>query len=378
MQRRTFLQAAALSALGLAGCRSAGPADLRLTLLEQALPNAVIRRFQQAQTGQMVLASAPSAAALFAALQQAQQGTAPGPAADLSSLGDYWLTAAIQQNLVQPLTVDALADWGTLAAPWPELVQRQPGSGQLAADGPVWGVPYRWGGLVIAYDRQQFASRAWRPQGWQDLLHPSLARQVVLPDHPRLVLGLALKGVGASANGVDPAAVADLPAFLERLAPNVRIYDSQHPLETLITGGAALVVGWSLDVLPALEPYSIYEVVVPQEGTLLSADLWVRPRTGQNDDVDHAGEANETGNDTSDNLGDLGQQWLAYCLGDTFAQELLDFGDQLSPRWLGTPASDRHLLLQHPAALAASEFLHPLSAEAESRYLDLWRDLRGG
>lgn len=376
MQRRTFLQAAALSALGLAGCRSMGNADLRLTLLEQALPNAVIRRFQQDRTGQMVLDSAPSAAALFTALQQAQQNTASRPASDLSSLGDYWLTAAIQQDLVQPFAVDELADWGTLAPPWPELVQRQPSTGQLAAYGPVWGVPYRWGGLVIAYDRQQFADRAWRPQGWADLLHPSLSRQVVLPDHPRLVLGLALKGVGASANVADPAAVADLPAFLERLAPNVRTYDSQYPLETLITGGAALVVGWSLDVLSALEAYSIYEVVVPQEGTLLSADLWVRPRAAQTEALE-TGAAHET-SDPLGELGDLGQQWLAYCLGETFAQELLDFGDQLSPRWLGTPASDRHLLLQHPAALAVSEFLHPLSAEAEGRYLDLWRELRGG
>ena len=44
---------------------------------------------------------------------------------------------------------------------------------------------------------------------WEDLLRPEWSRRLVLPDHPRVVIGLGLKAVGASANVEDPTQVPD-------------------------------------------------------------------------------------------------------------------------------------------------------------------------
>ena len=72
--------------------------------------------------------------------------------------------------------------------------------------------------------------------------------------------------------------MAGLETFLADLHQQVRVYDSDHALETLVIGDATAVVGWSDDSLPLLKQYRHLAVAVPPQGTLLSAQLWVRPQ----------------------------------------------------------------------------------------------------
>lgn len=347
-------------------------------MLDKSLPPQLIHQFEQglAKGTHLSLTSQKSLVDLFKNLQtwhtppSAQAGDAPKDnglslPADLVTLNDYWLTAAIQQQLLHPIDSQGLDNWDQLPPTWPALLKRQPQTGLLAVDGPLWGVPYRWGGLVIAYSPEKLAAD-WRPHGWQDLLHPDLTQQIILPDHPRLVLGLAQKAVGASVNGADPAAVPGLTDFLQALAPQVLTYSSDHYLEPLITGNATLVVGWSMDVLSALELYPSFGVVAPVEGTILSADLWVRPQAAQGRD-----------------LPELGQQWLDFCLSLPFAERLKIYANDLSPLWLGRPLSataaqskPHPLVNWSPQTAAASEFLHPLEQTVTEQYLSLWKTLR--
>ncbi|MFQ4137192.1 extracellular solute-binding protein [Nodosilinea sp. PGN35] len=370
MNRRSFLAGAggvALTTL-LAGCQRASSGDLRLAMLANSVPAQLLRAFEQLpdRGGGLSISPQDSLVELYSLLQRwhsQPEGATPPPLADWVSLADYWLAPAIRQGLLQPLDVTALTAWGDLAAVWPDLVRRT-AEGIPDGAGSLWAVPYRWSHLVLLYDSTRLPRSAAQLTTWADLLRPELARRVVLPDHPRLVLGLAQKALGAAANGADPAAVAGLADFLDRLQRQVRVYDSSRYLETLIVGDATAVVAWADDVLPMLRQYRQLAVAVPPEGTVLSAQLWVRP-------------------EASPAPSPAAMDWLNFCLGADFATQLAIFGQTLSPLlWGESPQQWPEPLRSPPqigldrAIAARSEFLLPLTAEAENRYGQLWQTLR--
>ncbi len=369
MNRRTFLAGTgglALAALA-AGCQRAASGDLRLAMVVNSVPAQLLRAFQQRpdQGGGVAVNPQESLLELYDLLQRwhslPKEAGLP-PVADWVSLSDYWLAPAIRQGLVQPVNVTELSQWGNLAAVWPDLLRRTAG-GMPSAEGSIWAVPYRWSHLVLLYDSTRLSDSA-ELTTWADLLRPELARRVILPDHPRLVLGLAQKALGASANGEAPAAVAGLETFLADLHQQVRAYDSSRYLESLIIGDATAVVGWSDDVLPLLKQYRHLAAMVPAGGTLLSAQLWVQPASSPPPSAQ-------------------GLSWLDFCLANDFATQLAIFGQGVSPRLWGVGPGQLPEPLQQPSAIVLppeaadqSEFLLPLNAEAETRYARLWETMR--
>jgi putative spermidine/putrescine transport system substrate-binding protein len=368
MNRRSFLAGAGGAALAtlLAGCQRGTAANLRLAMLANSVPAQLLRAFQKDdQGGSVAVTPQDSLVGLYSLLQgwhNPPTGASVAPVADWVSLADYWLAPAIQQGLVKPPDVSSLAGWDTLAPVWPELVRRG-AQGMPSTEGDIWAMPYRWSHLVLLYDPTRLPPDQ-ALSTWADLLRPELTRRVILPDHPRLVIGLAQKALGASANSADPDAVDGLQSFLSDLHQQVRTYDTNHYLEALIIGDATAVVGWSDDVLPLLKQYQQLAAVVPPEGTLLSAQLWVQ-------------------SEVISAQSPLALNWLDFCLGDDFAQQLAIYGQSASPNLWGVGPNDLPQPLQQPSTQVLlpevadqSEFLLPLTPEAEARYSSLWQNLR--
>ncbi|NJN20909.1 MAG: hypothetical protein HC812_06560 [Leptolyngbya sp. RL_3_1] len=140
----------------------------------------------------------------------------------------------------------------------------------------------------------------------------------------------------------------------------VKTYGSTDYLQPLLREDTWLAVGWSTDVLPRLENYRQLAAVVPDPGTLLSADVWVRP-------------------DRAAALTPLDQQWLSYWLDPAVAEPLQVFSYGASPLLLtqspdqSTPAN--HRLLPTLKQRQNSDFLLPLAPDSQAIYQDLWRRL---
>ncbi|MFM7324634.1 MAG: extracellular solute-binding protein, partial [Nodosilinea sp.] len=269
-----------------------------------------------------------------------------------------------QQSLIRPIDPRSLGEWSTLAPVWSPLV----GQGAQAAAGAeeaIWGVPYRWTVLGILYDTDRL-KLDMRIQGWGDLLQPQIQQRLMVPDQDRLVVGLGLKALGSSANTPDLGTVQGLEDWLAKLHRQVRWYSSQHTLKALITGDAWVVVGWLDALLPVLAQYPNLRLVIPQEGTLASADLWLRPQ----------GAAPP---------GPLDWDWLNFCLSQNFATTLGIYNQALAP-WIWGLSAD-HLptawgrygdRLEASTVLTQSEFLQPLSPSVQAAYAALWQQLRQG
>lgn len=400
MNRRMLLLGLGAAALGLAGCRRATSA-IQVSLLARALPPQLLSRFRSATPEtEISLFIAPSLKQLFTDLQQqvaqpnrtqrpsllkqltqAFSGAPPETVQQISMLGDYWLSGAIAQGLIQPLPVEQWQGWANLAPQWQNMVKRDR-QGQPAANGEVWGAPYRWGATIVAYRKDEFRKLGWTPTDWADLWRPELKDKISLLDQPRETIGLTLKKLKQSYNAPNLESVPDLAANLAALHQQAKLYSSTDYLQPLLRKDIWVAVGWSTDILPLLERETDLGFFVPQSGTALWSDLWVLPAIASSTEPQR--------DETEQTKNTLNQQWVEFWWKPEIAQALTQFTDALSPalkdlNFSADPnnadpdnADPKRLLWPNQPWFERSESLEPLSSETLAQHQRFWQQMRSG
>ncbi|MEQ8975083.1 MAG: extracellular solute-binding protein [Coleofasciculus sp. C1-SOL-03] len=394
MKRRSFLMGASALALGqlASGCGNRQSTALNVGLLQDSIPVQLVAEFRRTLESPVRLKFDPQAQLkdiyqnLRVWKQQAEnpessQGFSlplisrkPPAIANLVTLGDYWLESAIQQQLIQPLDLSTLPGWQNLPPRWQGIVRRNR-QGQLDESGLIWGAPYRWGTVVIAYRRDKFEELGWTPTDWSDLWRPELRDRISLLDSPRQVIGLTLKKLGFSYNTKNLSQVPNLKTELLDLHKQVKLYSSNHYLEPLVLGDTWLAVGWSTDILSLRGRDRQIQAVFPRSGTSLWADVWVQPAMKKT--------AAESPTPDQEMLTSLSQQWIDFCWRQQSAIDISLLSDAaspilvtLNPATLPDSLRQSSVLLPEPSILEASEFLYPLPPEAIDQYLELWQEIR--
>ncbi|KAK6129835.1 hypothetical protein DH2020_036421 [Rehmannia glutinosa] len=311
-------------------------------------------------------------------------------AADLVTLGDSWLNFGIGKGLIQPIEAAEDQDWFRgLSDKWKVYLRRST-EGNLDSQGRIWAVPYRWGSMVIAYNKREFQKRKLAPvEDWSDLWRPELAGKISMVDSPREIVGAVLKCMGASYNttNIDSQVVGGKHAVLQQLellVQQVRLFDSQQYLKAFRAGDVWVAVGWSSDVLPAAKTMTKVSVIVPKSGASLWADFWAIPTTSRL---------------VTDQIGGrvrgpspLMEQWIEFCLQPEralpFKEEIIAGASPISlepsveePQERsskGRPKLETNLVANIPPAeiLSKCELLEPLSDDALSDYQWLMRNLQ--
>lgn len=148
------------------------------------------------------------------------------------------------------------------------------------------------------------------------------------------------------------------------LNKQTKIYSSNYYLQPLILGDIWLAVGWSNEIIPLLSRRRDLKAIVPQSGTALWADVWVKP--------------------TSDvKLSNLAQEWINFCWQPTAVQQISLYTDAVSPlildqnsEKLPKPILNNPLLFIEPTILNKSEFIKPLPPSSQAQYEQLWKEAR--
>ncbi len=380
MDRRSFLLGTGTVALSqlLLGCGGKNQTQLNVRLLKGSIPGQVVNQFHQGlrQEAQLKFAPVEQIQDLFKQLQGWQQKpktdeqgwkkfipfgqSKTSPAANLVTLGDYWLKAAIEQKLIQPLDATQVKQWSNLDDRWQKLVTRND-QGIVDAQGKVWAAPYRWGSTVIIYNRDKFKELGWTPSDWSDLWREEVRSRISLLNQPREVIGLTLKKLGKSYNTENLDQVPDLEKELRALNQQVKFYSSTTYLEPLITEDTWLAVAWSDDVIPVLARYPQLAAVIPQSGTAIWADMWVRPASVSKDTLSY--------------------QWIDFCWQPSIAKQISLITKSNSPISTNIVASEvqerlRNLLLSNREVFDKSEFLLPLNSAANKQYESLFAKIK--
>ena len=295
----------------------------------------------------------------------------------LATLGDSWLQTAIAQKVIQPLKIEELDGWGNLPVFWQQLVIRDQ-QGKVATNGQIWGAPYRWGSVVIAYRSDKLNQLGWTPTDWQDLWREDIRDRLSLLNSPRETIGLTLKKLGYSYNTENLTSVPNLESELLALHQQAKLYSSDRYLQPLILGDTWVAVGWSTDIVPVTERRSNIEYVVPKSGTSLWADLWIKPRSP-------AALVSESEIAVKDeDLAALMKEWISFCWQPTAAQQISLFTSgaasptlwQVKPEELPKNLQNNRFLSSEALVSEKSEFLLPLDAKVQEQYQSLWLKIR--
>lgn len=385
MDRRSFL--IGLAALGtLSGCDNPNQTAFRVRWLKNSVPvqfpNEFRKQLTQFQDTRLDFKPEEQLQTLFTNLQSWSQRSgnvqpasglpffnqSPEPVPDLITLGDYWLSTAIRQKLIQPFDPRSWQQWNPLPDRWKAIVTRD-SDGKLTQSGQVWGAPYRWGGTAIAYRTDIFRDRNLKPpQDWADLWREELRGRVSLLDQPRETIGLVLKKLGQSYNTADLSKVANLESELTLLNRQAKVYSTENNLQSLLVDDVWVAVAWSTDVLWAMRRNPTIAAVFPNSGTALFSDVWVRPAVLPN---------------SVQAIQALTAQWINFCWQPQIAQQLALFSQSASPilttldvATLPEALRQNELLTPKRELLDRSDFLEPISDTTIEQYRTLWTKIR--
>ncbi len=382
VSRRQFIQASTVVGMTtlLGGCgRGTGIGEIKF--LRKSIPPQLIRIFkdQYPQFSSLQFNAGTTLKTLFSQLENWQSPPAPTlqqglirripfvnrepTKADLMTLGDRWLSAAIKKNIIQPVDPSTLAHWNQLPPRWQKLVQRDK-EGLPSLSGSVWAIPYRWGTTMIVYRKSVFKKLGWQPQEWADLWRPEIKQQLALMDCPRDIIGLALKKMGLSANLSHPKSEAALLDTLMELNRQVKFYSNDHYLQALLNKDVSLAVGWSNEILPLLKTQTDLAACLPPSGTILWADCWVIPPS-------------------SSDLNEAAIAWLDFFGTVESVKPMALFANGAPVMYNATHHQalpqkfiDNPLINVSPNTLNKSEFVETLPPESEEEYDQLWQMMR--
>lgn len=290
----------------IASLLDAGPANAAATLLEQpdqvyepikmvlrvnalrgSLPQSWITDFSAAMEGYgyVAVSQKPLLRDIIADLRGTKKS--PPTTVDCITLGDTWLSTAIQEGLIRPIDdAEQHRWWHRLSPIWRHLVMRD-GHGSPHSSGPkyVWGAPYRFGCALIVSRSARLKKRGGRVvSDWIDLLQPQLKGRVAFVDSSRDFVGVAFKTLGLGFN-TDPIELracniteSTIIRRVEELAAQVKVFGSVDSSRALAAEEVDAVVGWSDDALPMAERGHDLHVAAPASGSSLWADLWCVPK----------------------------------------------------------------------------------------------------
>ena len=139
-----------------------------------------------------------------------------GPAT-VAALGSVLIPAMIEQGLIQEIDGASLENFGNLSAS---------SVGMEFDPENQYSVPYMATITLLAVNKAKCQELNVEINGLDDLLNPALENNLVVPDDCREVVDAALKAIGEDPDSTDEATVEKASDWLSKLAPNVKLYDS--------------------------------------------------------------------------------------------------------------------------------------------------------
>lgn len=130
------------------------------------------------------------------------------------------------------------------------------------------------------YDAEEFTS-------WADLWKPELAGQLMLMDDTREVFHIALRKLGYSGNSTDKKQIDEAYAELQKLMPNVLLFNSDNPGAPYMSGEVGLGMLWNGSAAAAQKEGVPLKLVFPKEGGIGWVDNFAISSGAKNVDAAH-------------------------------------------------------------------------------------------
>ncbi len=257
-----------ISLTAMTGCgsgKSKEKGELNVFNWTEYIPESVVKQFESEYGIKVNYSTYSSNEECLAKLQSSAQGTY-----DLVVPSDYMVSIMKKKGLLEKLDKDKITNFHNVNDVY------------LNRDfdkGNEYSVPFDTGAALIAVNTNVVKEDI---KSYKDLLNPKYKNSMVVLDDQRILIGIALKALGYSLNETDDAKLAQAKAYLEKLKPNIKLYDSDSPKSSLISGEASIGLTWNAEAALAMNQNKNIKVVYPQEGMYIFIDNFAIPKGAKN------------------------------------------------------------------------------------------------
>lgn len=183
-----------------------------------------------------------------------------GKGYDIVVPSSYLVAKMSREGLLQKLDKTKLSNMKNLS---PELLDKPYDPGN------AYSIPYLWGSTGIGVNGKAIDSATIT--SWADLWDEKWKGKLLLTDDVREVFHMALRKNGFSTNSTNPDEIKIAYEDLQKLMPNVLVFNADAPREPFLAGDVNLGMIWSGEVKMAQQENPDIEYIFPKEG----AGFWV-------------------------------------------------------------------------------------------------------
>jgi spermidine/putrescine-binding protein len=258
--------------VGITGCGSSDSGEvkkdrgeLNLYIWTEYIPDSVIQKFEDEYDIKVNVNNYSTNEECLAKLQSSASGTY-----DLVVPGDYMIQIMKNKDLLQKLDLDKVTNLHNVYDTY---------LNQYYDPGNQYSVPYATGTVLLAVNKDKIKDPI---NSYKDLIKPEYKDSIVAIDDERVIVGIALKALGYSINEVDEAKLAEAKAFLEKLMPNIKVFDGDTPKTEMISGETSIGIIYNAETALAMKENSNIVAIYPKEGMYRFIDNFAIPKGANN------------------------------------------------------------------------------------------------
>ena len=256
-----------LSLAGFTGCgkKSASNGELNIFTWTEYVPESVIEDFEKEYGIKVNWTTFSSNEDMLAKVKTESAGTY-----DIVQPSDYLVEQMIAQDMLMELDKDVITNIENIDSAFLDP-SYDPGN--------KYSVPYQGGVAAIAVNTDKVSKEI---TSYDDLFSEDLKGSIVSLDDYRAVIGMTARSMGYSMNETDTDKLAKIEEKLLKLKDNVKVYDSDSPKNSLISGDCTVGYCWAAEIALAQEENPAIKIVFPKEGPYVFMDNWAVLKTAKN------------------------------------------------------------------------------------------------
>lgn len=256
-----------LSLAGFTGCgkKSASNGELNIFTWTEYVPESVIEDFEKEYGIKVNWTTFSSNEDMLAKVKTESAGTY-----DIVQPSDYMVEQMISQDMLMELDKDVITNIENIDSAYINP-SYDPGN--------KYSVPYQGGVAAIAVNTDKVSKEI---TSYDDLFSDDLKGSIVALDDYRAVIGMTARSMGYSMNETDTDKLAKIEEKLLKLKDNVKVYDSDSPKNSLISGDCTVGYCWAAEIALAQEENPAIKIVFPKEGPYVFMDNWAVLKTAKN------------------------------------------------------------------------------------------------
>ncbi len=148
-----------------------------------------------------------------------------------------------------------------------------------------YSIPYIWGATGIGVNSEMLDKSSITK--WDDLWDSKWEGQLMLMDDSREVFHIALTKLGYSPNTTNPEEIKAAYQELQKLMPNVLVFNSDFPANPYLAGEVSLGMLWNGSAYMARQEGAPIDIIWPEKGAVLWMDSLSIPSGAKNIEAAH-------------------------------------------------------------------------------------------